>query len=108
MCRAHPSFDGAKRVLDRLPTNAHFLWRLVEARLHGVDHGLMLPALDPPFLASRALSLDGAGGTGSRPVNSQSHAVLHAVEPLGQTLSSRASINIVFGQINKVLFAESP
>jgi arylsulfatase A-like enzyme len=43
--------------------------------LQGVDHGLVLPAADPPrLLAHRALGPDRAGWTGRGPIDLQRHA----------------------------------
>ena len=59
---AHPGLEGAEGVFDGRAADAHALRRAVEPVLHGVDHGLMLPALDPAFLAGRALGLQRALG----------------------------------------------
>ena len=47
---SHLGLDGAEWVLDGLSSDPHAGGRLVQAALHGVDDGLMLPAPDPPFL----------------------------------------------------------
>ena len=57
---AHAGFDGAERMLDRLPPLAHFLRMLVEPALDGFEYVLMLPSRDPSLLAGGATMLDGA------------------------------------------------
>ena len=41
---AHPGFQRAERVLDRLTADPHHLGRLIQATLHRLEHCLMLPA----------------------------------------------------------------
>jgi len=65
---AHLGLDGAEYVFDRLAAYRHGLWRLVQPLLHRVEHGFVLPALDPAFLARRAVRLDGATLALRRPI----------------------------------------
>src|SRR6516164_1143938 len=88
--RAHPGLDGAERVLHGLPPDAHDIWCLIQAPLHGVDDSLMLPALDATLLAGRALRLDRAGRAGAGPVVPQGQTMLNVIEPPGQPLASTA------------------
>jgi hypothetical protein len=83
--------DGAERVLHGLPPDAHDIRCLIQAPLHGVDDGLMLPALDATLLAGRASRLDRAGRTGAGPVVPQGQAVLDIVEPPDQPLNGSNS-----------------
>jgi hypothetical protein len=45
-----------------LAADAHGLGRTVQPFLHRVEDGFVLPALDAPFLGSRALEFQGAAG----------------------------------------------
>ena len=47
---------------------AHSVWVLIEALLYGLQHVLMLPARDPPLLASGAALFNSAALTGVGPV----------------------------------------
>ena len=104
--RAHPGLDGAERVLHGLPPDAHDIRCLIQAPLHGVDDGLMLPALDATLLAGRALRFDRAGRTGAGPVVPQGQAMLNIVEPPGQPLAGRTTVFVLFGDVDEVLLAE--
>jgi hypothetical protein len=55
VCCSHPRLESAERVFDGLPPDSHGVRRPIEALLHRVDDGLMLPAFDPTLLADRAL-----------------------------------------------------
>ena len=52
---AHPRLQRAERVLDRLATDPHHLGRLIQATLHRLKHGLMLPAAHSALWARCAL-----------------------------------------------------
>ena len=65
---AHPGFDCAERVHDRLASLAHLLRMLVEPTLHGFENVLMLPSGD---VADRATAFDGTGATEIGPVAAQ-------------------------------------
>ena len=56
---AHPGLEGAERVFDGRAADAHALRRAVQPVLHGVDYGLMLPALDPASYPFSILKLSG-------------------------------------------------
>jgi hypothetical protein len=58
---AHPAFDGAEGMLGRLSAQPHGIGIFVEARLHRLEHRLMLPARDPPLAPWRALGLPDVG-----------------------------------------------
>jgi hypothetical protein len=100
--RPHPGFDRSERVLDRLPPHQHFLGRCIEALLHGFQHALVFPSLDAPFLASCALGLQRALGTGRCPVNVQGHALLDGRIPPGKPFARRTPICIVVGRVSEV------
>jgi hypothetical protein len=63
-------------MFGRLATLTHGLWVLVEAPLYGLQHVLMLPARDPPFLAGRAARLECTVAAGIGPIAPQLMAVL--------------------------------
>jgi hypothetical protein len=65
---AHPHLQRAKGMLGRLATLAHRVRVLIEALLYGLQQMLMLPARDPPLLASRATLFNSAALTGIGPV----------------------------------------
>src|ERR1700730_15145859 len=92
-------FDGAAAT-------AHPLLRAVQPVLHGVDYGLMLPALDPALLAGRALGFQRTLGALARPVAVQGHSLLRRREAPGQTLVGRTAIGVLFRDVDEVLFAE--
>ena len=56
---AHPGLEGAERLFDGRAADAHALRRAVQPVLHGVDYGLMLPALDPASYPFSILKLSG-------------------------------------------------
>ena len=66
--RAHPHLQRAKGMLGRLTTLAHRVRIVIEALLYGLQQMLMLPARDPPLLASRAALFNSAALTGIGPV----------------------------------------
>lgn len=63
---AHPGLDRGEQVLGGLPSQPHRTRHLVEPFLHGVKHVLMLPPLDPAFLACHTLGLSEIVFTQSR------------------------------------------
>ena len=67
----------------------------------------MLPPRYSPFLAGRALSLERAGLAGCRPITAQHLAVLFVCTTIGQPLAGGAAIDIVYGDIDEVLLAET-
>ena len=58
---SHPVLDRAEHVFDGSSSDTHGVGHALEPCLHGLDNVFMLPPLDPPFLAVRALLLDRAG-----------------------------------------------
>ena len=52
---AHPGLQRAERVLDRLAADPHHLGRLIQATLHRLKHGLMLPAAHSALWARRTV-----------------------------------------------------
>src|SRR5437870_7937224 len=96
---AHPGLEGAERVFDGRAADAHALRRAVQPVLHGVDYGLMLPALDPALLAGRALSFQRTLGALARPVAVQGHSLLRRREAPGQTLVGRTAIGVLFRDV---------
>jgi hypothetical protein len=54
---SHPVLDRAEHVFDGSSSDAHGVGHVLEPCLHGLDHVLVLPPLDPPFLSGRASCL---------------------------------------------------
>ena len=65
---AHPGFDGAEGMLDRLTALAHLLQVFVEPLLDPLKNMLMLSAGDAPFPTRGASLSDGAAETGVAPI----------------------------------------
>ena len=93
-------------MFDGRAADAYALRRAVQPVLHGVDYGLMLPALDPALLAGRASGFQRTLGALARPVAVQGHSLLRRREAPGQTLLSRTAIGVLFRDVDEVLFAE--
>src|SRR5256885_12707925 len=103
---AHPGLEGAERMFNGRAADAHALRRGVQPVLHGVDYGLMLPALDPALLAGRALGFQRTLGALARPVVVQGHSLLRRREAPSQTLVGGTAIGVLFRDVDEVLFAE--
>ena len=103
---AHPGLDGAERVLDRLAPLSHGLRVLIEPLLDSLEHMLVLPAADPALFARGALRLQGAGRADGCPIAAQGQAVFFACEAIGETRPGRTDIDVLIGDVAKVLFAE--
>jgi hypothetical protein len=56
--RPHAGFHRSERMFDRLPPLPHGMRVVVEASLCLLQHMLVLPARNPPLLASRAASFE--------------------------------------------------
>jgi hypothetical protein len=95
-------------VLDRAPSDPHGVGHVVEPALHGLDHRLMLPALDAALLAGGALVLDAAGSAGVGPVGEEHHILLDRREAPCERLAGRASIGVARSIVGEVLFAPAP
>src|SRR6516164_6910154 len=93
-------------MLGRLATHAHRLWVVVETLLHGLEHVFVLPSRDPTLGSGGATRLDGAVRTCRRPIAAQRLAVLLARVPVGQLLARRATVDILWRQIDEILLAE--
>ena len=95
-------------MFDGLPPDSHGVRRPIEALLHRVDDGLMLPALDTAFFACRAPALDRAVRASAGPVVTQGQPMLDVGEPPSQPLSGRAAVFVFSSTVDKILFAKPP
>ncbi len=75
----------------------------VEPLLDGLKNFFVLPARDPMLLARGALVLDGTSPANIGPVAVQGPSLFHVCIVVNQALAGRATIDIVFGQVDKVL-----
>jgi hypothetical protein len=94
--RTHPSLDRSEWMLNRLPP-----------LLHGFEHMLMLPSRDPSLRPGGALRLERAIRARRRPVASQLFSILLVRVSVREAFAGRAAINVLIGQIDKVLLAEA-
>src|ERR1700732_695976 len=76
VCRSHPRLYRAEGMLDRLTADAHLIRISIEACLHSLKDGFVLPARYPPLLASCALALQCAALASVGPVTPQRLAIL--------------------------------
>src|SRR6476646_1069409 len=81
---SHPALDGAERMFRCRTTHCHFLWMVIEARLHSLKHGLVFPSGDQSLLASGAAMLDSATLTGVGPVATQHHTLVRGRKEVGK------------------------
>src|SRR5580704_17470300 len=95
-------------MLSCLAPLAHRLWVCIETLLHDFEHVLMLPSGNAPQGCWRALRFERAGRTGRCPVMTKHLAVFLPSEPISQLLARRTAVDILRGQIDKVLLAEAP
>jgi len=58
--RAHPGFQGPKRMLDGFSSSAHPLRLAIETAFDCLEYGFMFPSSDSPVFIGRTLRLDGA------------------------------------------------
>jgi len=92
---------------DCLTPVTHLLRMLVESALDPLKHMLMLPTRDPALAGRRAFGLESTGQTGRRPIATHPLAYFFARKTIGQPLAGRAEINIVLGDIGKILLAKA-
>ena len=74
----------------------------IKSVLDPLKYILFLPSANPPFFAGRAFVLDGAIGTGTRPIRSDGFAVLWASKSVGQVLACWADIDIQIAVVCEV------
>ena len=79
----------------------------IQSLLHGVDHCFMFPAPDAALLAGGALHLEGASSAVGSPIFADVQALLDRGEAPGRSLAGGAAIDVVIGDIDEVLLAES-
>lgn len=99
---AHPGLDRSERMLCRASPYLHGRRTVLEATLHVVKHGLVLPSADAPVLGCRALGSQRAAWTGRRPVLVYCHALLDACEAADRILARRAAEGVALGVVDEV------
>ena len=104
---AHPGFDGSERMLDRFAALTHLFRVLIEPPLDSLKNMFVLPAGNPALLVRGALILDGAGVTGGGPIAMQRQVLFPVCEAPDEAFTGRATIDVVLGYVDKVLFAKS-
>ena len=67
----------------------------------------MLPSRDPSLLAGGAAVLDGAALAGVGPVAVQDQSIFLVRVVVGQPFTGRTDVNVLLGDIAKVLLAEA-
>lgn len=63
---AHPGFERAEDMFNRLSPNAHGIRQLIEAHLHLIQYRLMRPSLDPLHLFRRTARPELTGMAGGK------------------------------------------
>src|SRR5205807_2532176 len=92
---------------SRLASLPRCLWVPIQTLLYGFEHVLVLPSGNAPQGCRRALRFERAGRACCRPVIAQHLAGFLTSKTIGQFLARRAAVDILRGQIDKVLFAEA-
>src|SRR5262245_2628863 len=103
----HTCFDRAEGMLHRLTPQAHRLRICVEPPLHSIQQMFILPSCDAPLRPCRALRFERALGTCSGPIAPQNLARLLVGVAIEQMLAGRATVDVLVGKIDEVLFAEA-
>ena len=80
---------------------------LVEPALNGFENVLMLPACDPSLLGGGAAMFDGATLANVGQIAAQHQSMFLGCERVGEPLSGRTDVNVLFRHVAEVLFAEA-
>src|ERR1700744_83923 len=102
----HPRFDGPEGVLDRLASDTHGFWGGIEPLLYSLKDMLMLPSWNTAR-PRRALRFELTGPAPCGPITAHRFSVFLVGEAISEPLARRAAVEILFGGINEVLFAEA-
>src|ERR1700723_1456304 len=94
-------------MFDRLAALSHGLRVSVETLLHRLQHMLMLPSRNPPFLAGCAARFERTVTAGVGPIAPKLLPVLLVGVVVVQLFAGRAAVDVFVGEIDKVLFAEA-
>src|SRR5215472_8456920 len=100
--RTHPRLHRTEWMPNSLAAHTHGFRARVETLLNGLQQVLVFPAWDPPLRPSRASRLQRALRTRRRPIAAYRLAMLFGCEPIGQLLSGRTAVDILFRHIDKV------
>jgi len=102
----HARLHGPEGVLGSFTPHTHGLRIFVEPLLHRFCDMLVLPARDAALLALGALRSHSAALTCVRPITAQSLSPLNGREVVFEMLPGWTTIDILAGDIDKVLLAE--
>lgn len=105
--RSHAGFQRAERMLDCFSTLAHRFWVCVKALLYSLKQMLMLPASNSSLWPGCALRFQRTVLTSRGPVAPQHFAVFFVCIAIGQSRPSRAAIDVLLRQVDKVLLSEA-
>src|SRR6478752_3779300 len=94
-------------MLDGLAASTHRIRISVQARLNSIDNILVLPPLDATLRSLRALGFQRAGTARVGPVVVQDQSLFLVREVVGELLTSRTNVDVLFGNITEVLLAEA-
>src|ERR1700733_5459577 len=94
-------------MFDRLGAWPAGLRGLVGTLLHRLQHMLMLPSRNPPFLAGCAARFERTVTAGVGPIAPKLLPILLVGVVVVQLFAGRAAVGILVAEINKVLFAEA-
>src|SRR5664279_6077588 len=93
-------------MLDRLATSTHCIRISVQARLHSINNILVLPPRDAALRSLRALSLQLAGAARVGPVVVQDQSIFLVREVVGELLTGRTNVDVLFCHIAEILLAD--
>src|SRR5664279_6618839 len=94
-------------MLDRLATSTHCIRISVQARLHSINNILVLPPLNSTLRSLRALSLQRAGAARVGPIAVQDQSFFLVREVVGELLTGRTNVDVLFTHIAKILLAKA-
>src|SRR5450830_397552 len=106
VCRAHPCFDGAEWMLNRLPAYSHRLGCPFQPLLHGLQYRLMLPSCHAPLWTWRACGFERALLATRAPIAMQIQPFLFTRKAPYQALSGGTLIFVGACVVNEVCFAK--
>jgi len=104
----HPVLDRAEDVFDRSSSDTHGIWQAIKPGLHGLDHVLMLPTFDAPFLAGGTARFDLTAVAAIGPVGVEHQALFDRREAPRQPFASRAPVGVGQRIVLEVPLAPTP
>src|SRR6476661_7067725 len=94
-------------MLGRLAASSHRIRISVQARLHSIDHILLLPPLDATLRSLRALSLQRAGAARVGPVVVQDQSIFLVRKVVGELLTGRTNVDVLLSHVAEILLAKA-